>query len=217
MRSSLLIDQNCFKIMTTQPRLSFKGLKGFPEEIDSSGKTLTLPFLEASNEVIEIIESFGKLFKPIVMDMRGNTRQLLELYNKDTKNWMYLEDMVLFAPELGCRSWMLWLKRALELIERFFTYILNDEEILAQKSDSLQPHLLKSYDEVLKPYHGFFIQKTFSMLYRFVPSRKSLLGENEYFEENINSLRVYLPKFRMHIIKIDRFLKENGFDDQTKV
>jgi hypothetical protein len=134
----------------SQPRLSLKGLRGFPEEIDSSGKTLTLPFLEAADEVILIIESFGKLFTPIVMDMRGNSRQLLELYNKDPKSWIYLEDMALFAPEMNCRSWLLWLKRALELIERFFTYILVDEEILAQKSDNLSGHISKAYEEVLR-------------------------------------------------------------------
>jgi hypothetical protein len=134
----------------SQPRLSFKSLKGFPAEIDSSGKTLTVPFLDASNEVIDIISSFGKLFTPIVMDMRGNSRQLSELHNKDSKSWMYLEDMILFAPEVNSRSWLLWLKRALEMIERFFNYILEDKEILAQKTDTLKPHIQKAYAEVLK-------------------------------------------------------------------
>jgi predicted RNA methylase len=84
------------------------------------------------------------------MDMRGNTSQLFNLYQKDVKNWEYIEDMILTAPELYSRSWLLWLKRALELIERFFYYVMTDPNIVAQKTDSLQPMLVRAYNEVLK-------------------------------------------------------------------
>lgn len=55
------------------------------------------------------------------------------------------------------------------------------------------------------------------MLYRLMPSRKTLLGADDHFHDNINSLRELRPKMQMHIVKIDRFLKENGFDDKSKV
>lgn len=135
------------------PRLKLAELKGFPENVDENGKIKTVEFIEASNEVVEIIEKFGKLFTPIVMDMRGNTSQLFNLYQKDVKNWEYIEDMILTAPELYSRSWLLWLKRALELIERFFYYVMTDPSIVAQKSDSLQPMLVRAYNEVLKVSH----------------------------------------------------------------
>lgn len=47
------------------PRLNLKEFNGFPNDFDESGKIETLTFLEASNEVIGFIDSFGKLFSPV--------------------------------------------------------------------------------------------------------------------------------------------------------
>ena len=135
------------------PRLKLADLKGFPENIDKDGKIKTVEFIDASNEIVAVIEKFGKLFTPIVMDMRGNSSQLFDLYQKDVKNWEFIEDMILTAPELNSRSWLLWLKRALELIERFFYYVITDPNIIAQKSESLQPMIVRAYNEVLKVSH----------------------------------------------------------------
>lgn len=131
------------------PRLQLAELKGFPE-LDASGKTVTMEFINAANEVIGIIENFGKLFMPIVHDMRGNTNQLLTLYQKDTDKRMYLEDMILTDQQGISNIWLLWLKRALQMVERFFWHILNDNDLVAQKSDSLKPMIVKAYAEVLK-------------------------------------------------------------------
>lgn len=58
-----------------QPRLKLANLKGFPECFEQE-KILTSAFLEASDEIIGVIESFGKLFKPVVTDMRGNFKKI---------------------------------------------------------------------------------------------------------------------------------------------
>lgn len=50
-----------------------------------------------------------------------------------------------------------------------------------------------------------------------MPSRKTLLGADDHFHENMNSLIYLRPKMHLNIIKIDKFLKENGFDDRSKV
>lgn len=50
-----------------------------------------------------------------------------------------------------------------------------------------------------------------------MPSRKTLLGSGEHFEENMKNLRLLRPKMHMHVTKIDKFLKENGFDSNAKV
>lgn len=50
-----------------------------------------------------------------------------------------------------------------------------------------------------------------------MPSRKTLLGCDESFNENLNSLRLLRPRMEIHIEKVDKFLKENGFDDNRKV
>lgn len=145
----------------TEPRLTLSKLKGFPHDFHQNGKISTVEFIFASNEVIGIIENFGTLFTPIVMDMRGNVDRLLAHHQQDENGRMYIEDMILSDEQKMTHPWLLWLKRALELIERFFWYVLNSADIINQKSDNLRPMISQAYDEVLKPYHGFLLQNTF--------------------------------------------------------
>lgn len=143
------------------PRLALSQLNGFPAEVN--GKIETIVFIEASNEVIGIIENFGKLFSPVVMDMRGNANNLLSHYEEDAENRKFIFDMILSDEERKTHPWLLWLGRALELIERFFGHVLQSDAIIKQQSDDLRPMISKAYDEVLKPYHGFFLQNTFKV------------------------------------------------------
>lgn len=143
------------------PLLEFSKLNGFPEDFDG-GKIRTTKFLDASSEVIGMLESFGKLFNPIVSDMKGNVDKLHNCYQQDEKESCYLEDMVL--KDQACnnnisRSSLLWLKRALEFIERFFWHILNDET----HSKALNSHIKSAYKETLQTYHGYLLQKTFGV------------------------------------------------------
>lgn len=68
-----------------------------------------------------------------------------------------------------------------------------------------------------QPYHGFLLQQTFAMLNRWIPNRNALLGSGKYLEENVKYLQIIMPKIKQHVDAIDMFLKENGFDDKTKV
>lgn len=140
------------------PKLIVSQLTGFPENFHPSGKISTVSFIEASNEVIAIIESFGRLFSPIASDMRGNASRLLAYYEEDEKSREFIEDMVLADESRITHSWLLWLKRALEMMERFFWLLLNNEEIIKEKSDNIKPCITRAYEDVLKPYHGFFLQ-----------------------------------------------------------
>lgn len=129
-------------------RLSLAHLRGFPEF--ENDKIVTQTFIDASNEVISIIEQFGTFFYPIVSDMRNNSTQLMSFYEKDVERRKYIEDMILFDESNSSNVWLLWLKRALEMIERFFWHTLNDDDIINQKSDNLQPMIAMAYSEVLK-------------------------------------------------------------------
>jgi hypothetical protein len=144
------------------PRLNFAQIHGFPDEFNE-GKIETESFIDASAEVIGILESFGTLFTPVVSDMRGNVQQLKSHYEKDKDERKFVEDMILSDKSMATHPWLLWLKRALELIERFFFYVLQSEEVVKGKEDNLSPMIRKAYDEVLRPYHGFLLQNTFKV------------------------------------------------------
>lgn len=147
------------------PRLTLSGLNGFPKDFEPNGKISTISFLTSSYEVIGIIESFGKLFSPITMDMKGNVERLQAHYKEDEVNRKFIEDMVLSDEHQVTHSWLLWLSRALEMIEKFFYLLLNDEDVLMEKNENLKPLINKAYDEVLKPYHGFFLQNAFKVMF----------------------------------------------------
>lgn len=133
--------------MSSAPRLKLAHLKGFPDL--NEDKIVTEEFIEAANEIISVIEQFGTMFYPIVKDMRNNSSQLMNFYLKDIESRRFIEDMIL-CEEAKASLWLLWLKRALEMIERFFWHLLNDNEIINQKSDNLQPMIMMAYTEVLE-------------------------------------------------------------------
>lgn len=149
--------------MASAPRLNFAQINGFPDEFCENGKIETVKFIDASIEVIGILESFGTLFTPVVSDMKGNVSQLKAHFDKDVEKRKFVEDMILSDDSMATHPWLLWLKRALELIERFFFYVLQSEDVVKGKDDNLSPMIRQAYDEVLRPYHGFLLQNTFKV------------------------------------------------------
>lgn len=141
--------------------LKISTLKGFLH--DETGKIETVRFIEASKEIIEIIESFGKLFIIAMLDIRQKCEKILEHCQKDETSGKFLEDLILADNTKATHSWLLWLKRALEMMEKFFSLALSDEKFLEEKVDELEPYLTSAYDEVLKPFHGAKIQSNFSV------------------------------------------------------
>ncbi|XP_055609412.1 pleckstrin homology domain-containing family A member 8 isoform X2 [Uranotaenia lowii] len=171
-------------------KIDFSKLKPFQEleVIDSSRKIVSKAFIDSAHSVVMSIESFGRLFAPIVKDMRGNVKRLEAKYETDKEKFHYLENLVLYDKEGNETSFdavtegLLWLKRALEMVEMFFRNMLNDDSC----SENVKHHLKQAYDATLLPYHGFLAQKGFQ-IYRFIinmtparrPCPKSLAALNE--------------------------------------
>ncbi|XP_053698358.1 glycolipid transfer protein B [Sabethes cyaneus] len=204
-----------------EPRIDFIKLKCFPE-IDSqnnNSQIVTAAFLESANEVIDGIESFGRLFVPIVRDMRGNVKRLEAKYNENDRAFYYLEDLILFDKNGKTNSYdtvtdaLLWLKRALEMIEMFFRNMLEDVSC----SDNVKQHLKKAYDDALLPYHGFLAQKGFQILNHYVPSRTTLLGSAKTNQQNMDALNKFLSTFRANIDYLNKFFETHDFNKTYKV
>ncbi|KAL7745517.1 hypothetical protein ACLKA6_015509 [Drosophila palustris] len=196
----------------TDARIQFKTLKGFPEAVD---KIETQVFLNAAKEIVTVIETFGKLFTPVISDMNGNINKLTKVYGTDVLKYQYLEDMIVLNVNVDdfASNALLWLKRGLQLICTFFENIYND----AQSSEALKQHLQDAYERTLKPYHGFIVQSTIKIIYSWVPTRSQLLGQGDAQLENIEVLTKYLPTMRAQLDRIDALLKAHNLDDVRKV
>ncbi|EDV99621.1 glycolipid transfer protein [Drosophila grimshawi] len=193
-------------------RIKFKVLKGFP---DATDKIETQTFLNAAKEIVIVIETFGKLFTPVISDMNGNINKLTKVYGTDVLKYQYLEDMIVTNVNVDdfAANALLWLKRGLQLICTFFENIYND----AQNTEALKHHLQDAYERTLKPYHGFIVQSTIKIIYSWVPTRSQLLGQGAAQQENIEVLTNYLPTMRAQLDRIDALLKAHSLDDARKV
>ncbi|KAI8035038.1 glycolipid transfer protein [Drosophila gunungcola] len=194
-------------------RIQFKALKGFPA--NTTDKLETQAFLAASKEIVTVIETFGKLFTPVINDMNGNINKLTKAYGADVLKYQYLDDLIVLNVNVDnfAANALLWLKRGLQLICAFFENIYND----AQAKEALKQHLQDAYERTLKPYHGFIVQSTIKIIYSWVPTRSQLLGQGAAQEENIEVLASFLPTMRAHLDAIDALLKAHNLDDAKKV
>ncbi|XP_058814069.1 glycolipid transfer protein [Topomyia yanbarensis] len=204
-----------------EPKINFYKLKRFPEINSENGNSQidTTAFLESTSQVIDSIESFGRLFTPIVTDMRGNVKRLHAKYKENEQTFHYLEDLILHDKDGNeitfdtVTEGLLWLKRALEMIEIFFRNMLDDPS----GSDIVKHHLKNAYEAALLPYHGYLAQKGFHLLHHYIPSRTTLLGSAESNHQNIEALKNYLITFKANIEYLNRFIEDHDFNKTYKV
>ncbi|XP_031625191.1 glycolipid transfer protein [Contarinia nasturtii] len=186
---------------TEQPRIMFTQLQGF-QAIDEQGKVKTILFLNAAREIVSIIESFGKLFKPVVYDMNGNIDKLFKIYVQNEIDYMFLDDMLKSNEDkvqICARDALTWLKRALEMIEKFFSYVVADKNC----EENLKKHIEAAYAVTLKQYHSWLIQKSFSLIYTVLPNRSQLIGTGDVHRENVQALDQFLESMRVHLSEVN--------------
>ncbi|XP_055909746.1 glycolipid transfer protein [Eupeodes corollae] len=197
------------------PRIQFENLKGFP--IIEKGQLIeTEAFLHASQEIVAIIDTFGKLFKPITKDMSGNIEKLTISYEKGKDKFHYLEDLIVKNINMDKKfssDSLLWLKRGLRLICTFFENMFNDKQSL----DNLKQHLQDAYDRSLKPYHGWFVQNTVSVISRWAPTRTQLIGSGELQAKNLKTLEEFIPRMKAVLDRIDALYMEHNLEENYKV
>ncbi|XP_043469315.1 glycolipid transfer protein A [Leptopilina heterotoma] len=148
----------------------------FPKIIE--GKINTEQFLDASQQLVQLINKFGKLFAPMKYDMQQNIDKLNAKFNNDRDNHSTLQDMILIEKTTGNNTIaieaLLWLRRGMYMIQLFFEKIVQDHKS-GQATEDLVACLKKSYKESLEPYHGWMAQQLFTLLARMVPTRTQLL------------------------------------------
>lgn len=205
------------------PKVSSINKIHFPNIVDD--KIRTEEFLQASRDVVRIIEKFGKLFAPVKYDMEGNIEKLNNKYALDKEKHATLQDMILLEKELGktiiATDALMWLRRGLYMILLFFEQIVEDHNA-GKTTEDLVAFLKEAYKQSLEPYHGWMVQQLFGLLSRMVPSRTQLLQtitdeDNVKDEILLQDMDIYLKTLRSNIDALHVFYQTHELENTAKV
>lgn len=194
----------------------------FPKLI--GGKISTSEFLQASQNVVELVDRFGHIFAPVKYDMSGNIKKLTERYETDKVKNTFLEDMILIEQsEKGNRATdaLLWLRRALHFLQTFFSYVLEDTKAVNPRTD-LVPFIKSSYEKCLKMYHGWMAQQVFALISRMCPGRSELinilsLGNDGQEARIIADMEIFLQQLDVNIKTLSIFYSTYNLETNDKV
>ncbi|XP_063974920.1 uncharacterized protein LOC135161360 [Diachasmimorpha longicaudata] len=186
----------------------------FPQVID--GQIDTVKFLNASRNVIQIIDKFGKVFAALKYDMQNNIEKISQKYNTDKISYGTLQNLILMEKETGktgvAADALLWLARELKMIQILFDKMIKGERTNLPTEDLL-PKINEAYAEVMGA-HEWMAQQLFSLLAKVTPTRTQLLlslAENtpDVEETTINTLDIISKQLQSNLIILKSFLYDN--------
>eukprot|EP00931_Biecheleriopsis_adriatica_P038333 TRINITY_DN21962_c0_g1_i1.p1 TRINITY_DN21962_c0_g1~~TRINITY_DN21962_c0_g1_i1.p1 ORF type:complete len:493 (-),score=92.64 TRINITY_DN21962_c0_g1_i1:69-1547(-) len=136
-------------------------------------------FTEAAFATIVVFDSFGKVLSQMKQDMRGNIDMITN--NLEKRHGVTLEVMIdEEATQAGsfagankhgnATTGVLWLTRALRLLERTLIELVNDCE------KSLSQCVRVAYESTLKPHHNWLTRNVVSTGLLAAPSRSSFMA-----------------------------------------
>ncbi|GIX78755.1 glycolipid transfer protein [Caerostris darwini] len=202
----------------------FKEISKFPSVEDEIIEFL--PFIEACKGIVKFVELLGSIFTPVRHDIQGNIEKLSKIHLSDETKFSTINAIIKFEVEnsesqIGIDA-LLWLKRALEFVHVFLTCFVDDSK-QETCSENLSPFFHKAYEEKLKPYHGWIVQKLFGWMVLAAPSRKSLLlllaGGEESVENDaiFQEIETFLPGLGTNINVINKLYETNNLVFNHKV
>ncbi|XP_076364072.1 glycolipid transfer protein isoform X2 [Tachypleus tridentatus] len=147
-------------------------------------------------------------------------RKLQTIYKTDELKFKHLSSIVIHEmnddkdkDKVGTDA-LLWLKRALQYIQVFLSYFVEDY-VQGNCTEDLVPFFRKAYEEKLKQYHGFIIQNLFGLCLRAAPGRKQLIvllsnGKEDKEGEVFDDLKNFLVGMTANLdIIVDLYKKYN--------
>ncbi|XP_046681085.1 glycolipid transfer protein [Homalodisca vitripennis] len=196
-----------------------------PFPIPNEGKIDTIQFLEAARGVVSLIDQFGNVFAPVKYDMSGNIEKLTQVYNTDLQRHGNLNDMVLLEHSTGgilATDALMWLRRALHLIQRFFELILEDNNSTGGSTEELVVFLKMAYKETLNVYHNWPLQMLFSVLSRMCPTRTKfyqIISLERCHSEAVvyRDMATFTASLRNNVEVLAAFYQDNQLEVQGKV
>ncbi|XP_057675790.1 glycolipid transfer protein-like [Corythoichthys intestinalis] len=177
-------------------------------ELPPDNSVNTKLFLDTVSHLPSFFDCLGsKVFSLIKSDINGNITKIKEVYVKDPQRYVTLQhileaerrDLADEWPKVGATLALMWLKRGLRFIQVLLQSLADGEQ------DPNQPNLIrvnitKAYEQALKRYHGWFVQKIFNTALYAAPYRSNFLkalskGDDVKEEECLENVRRFLVNY----------------------
>ncbi|XP_037122692.1 glycolipid transfer protein-like [Syngnathus acus] len=198
-------------------------------ELPPDNSVNTKLFLETVSHLPSFFDCLGsKVFSPIKSDINGNITKIKEVYIKDPQRYVTLQqileaerqDLGAEWPKAGATLALMWLKRGLRFIQVLLQSLVDGEQDMNQPN-LIRINITKAYEQALKQYHGWFVQKIFTTALYAAPYRSDLLkalskGEDVKEEECLENLRHFLVNFTATVDAIyEMYVRLNAEMDYT--
>ncbi|XP_040914759.1 glycolipid transfer protein-like [Toxotes jaculatrix] len=165
-------------------------------------------FLEAVSHLPSFFDCLGsKVFTVIKSDINGNITKIRGVYLKDPAKYATLQDILEAEreahgaewPKVGATLALMWLKRGLRFIQ-ILLQSLADGERDENNPNLIRVNVTKAYEQALKKYHGWIVQKIFNAALLAAPYRSNFLkalskGEEVKDEDCLANVRQFLVNY----------------------
>ncbi|XP_071378504.1 glycolipid transfer protein-like [Centroberyx affinis] len=165
-------------------------------------------FLESVSHIPSFFDCLGsKVFTLIKSDINGNIVKIKGVYLKDPAKYATLQDILEAEREANGAEWpkvgatlaLMWLKRGLRFIQ-VLLQSLADGEKDENNPNLIRVNVTKAYEEALKKYHGWIVQKIFKTALLAAPYKSDFLkalskGEEVKEEDCLANVRQFLVNY----------------------
>ncbi|XP_026742873.1 glycolipid transfer protein [Trichoplusia ni] len=192
----------------------FLTIKHFPSV--ENGKVNIVKFLDASTDLVAVVERLGTVFAPVKFDMQGNIDKVKKLYKYDADSCLL--ELMLDEKARGkpiAAEGVLWLNRALLFFELIFKEVLS--HLQANNYDvHMREIFTVAYEGSVKKYHNWVTQQIFIFICKMSPSLPQIMKSFE-IENKVKEFEMKLEKFNIALnlvrCKIDEFFRDNNLFD----
>ncbi|KAK6322097.1 glycolipid transfer protein [Coregonus clupeaformis] len=165
-------------------------------------------FLESVAYLPPFFDCLGsKVFVPIKSDISGNITKIRSVYDKDPAKYATLQQIVESEkeaygtewPKVGATLALMWLKRGLRFIQ-ILLQSLADGEKDENNPNLIRVNITKAYDQALKKYHGWLVQKIFKAALLAAPYKSDFIkalskGQEVTEEDCMANVRQFLVNY----------------------
>ncbi|XP_029921158.1 glycolipid transfer protein-like [Myripristis murdjan] len=178
------------------------------QQLPADNSVDTKLFLDSVSHIPSFFDCLGsKVFTLIKSDINGNITKIKGVYVKDPAKYATLQQILEAEreahgeewPKVGATLALMWLKRGLRFIQ-VLLQSLADGEKDENNPNLIRVNVTKAYEEALKKYHGWVVQKIFKAALIAAPYKSDFLkalskGEDVSEEDCLANVRQFLVNY----------------------